>query len=351
MGKQAAVDPGAALGDVCQQLGWATFQDELESLFEKTDGTTLQRHARLLADFTARADSEPDRQALCLALAKALLCAIEAWEPSKEERRRASESWGRPAIDRRALLLDFTQALLALDAAPLLRRLVDYALDRREDFDFTTVQIPALLTVAPALSQISKRTAAALKHWLKTIEKDLESRANRPPQRPLDWRRAPAVGCKCRDCATLSEFLQDPISSRHGCRCRRRRRHLHAVIDCNSSIPRTPRCAKESPLAGLQEDAGRYERGPAGLRTRPSTAQQCKNSWRPWTSRNGMVVDRLVVTVPDDRPDDRPGGQPSLLINHSWHRCVLFAASKPSRASGRPERLFNLKGGRSCGRQ
>src|SRR5262249_28506129 len=73
LARDAAVDPGLLLGDVCRQYGWATFQDELRPLFANTSNETLERHARLLADFALRKDKNADRRRLCSALAEQLV--------------------------------------------------------------------------------------------------------------------------------------------------------------------------------------------------------------------------------------------------------------------------------------
>ena len=48
--KDAAVDPGKSLVEVCQTYGWDTFRDELESLFKNTTIETVERNVRLLEE-------------------------------------------------------------------------------------------------------------------------------------------------------------------------------------------------------------------------------------------------------------------------------------------------------------
>ena len=57
--KDVSVDPGKTLGDLCKQHGWAAFQKRLRELFETTSNETLERNARLLADFTLRKIKTP----------------------------------------------------------------------------------------------------------------------------------------------------------------------------------------------------------------------------------------------------------------------------------------------------
>ena len=48
--KDAAVDPGKSLVDVCQTYGWDTFQRELEALFKNTTIENVERNVRLLEE-------------------------------------------------------------------------------------------------------------------------------------------------------------------------------------------------------------------------------------------------------------------------------------------------------------
>src|SRR5262249_12592512 len=138
LARDAAVDPGLLLGDVCRQYGWATFQDELRELFANTTNETLERHARLLADFSLRKDKNADRRRLCPHLAEQLVWAVERWDPQTTRR-----DWQARVVNRRELLPLLAQALLALEEPKLLDRLVTYVLDRPKAFDLTTIQVPA----------------------------------------------------------------------------------------------------------------------------------------------------------------------------------------------------------------
>jgi len=62
LAKDVGVDPGESLGDVCARHGWLTFQDDLQALFRNTTNETIERHARLLADWSLRKGRQADRQ-------------------------------------------------------------------------------------------------------------------------------------------------------------------------------------------------------------------------------------------------------------------------------------------------
>ncbi len=227
LAKDVTVDPGPLLGDLCKQHGWATFQDELRELYEKTSNETLERHARLLADWSLRKDKNTDRRRLCSQLAQHLLAAVERWDPKAARR-----DWQARAVNRSELLPPLTQAFLALDEPALLERLVTYVLDRPQVFDLTTVQVPALLRLEAWLKRNVKHSSSPLQRWLSAVVEELEFRKAHPPQEPVDWQREAATGCNCADCQELSRFLKDPNTPTLRLPlAEARRRHLHQVID------------------------------------------------------------------------------------------------------------------------
>lgn len=227
LAKDASVDPGQLLGDLCRQFGWTTFQNGLRELFENTSNETIERHARLLADWSLRKDKNAERRTLCSQLAQQLMSAVECWNP-----RQANRDWQARTVNRGELLPPLTQSFLALEEPELLERLVTYVLDRPKEFDLTAVQIPALLRLEPWLKRNVRHSSAALHRWLSAAHAELESRASHPPQEPKDWRRESATGCDCADCTELSRFLKDantktlrlPLAQN-------RRQHLHQVIE------------------------------------------------------------------------------------------------------------------------
>jgi hypothetical protein len=227
LAKDVSVDPGTILGDLCEQHGWTTFQDELRKLFEHTSNETLERDARLLADWSLRKYKNAERIRLCSELARQMMSVVEGWNPQQPKR-----DWRAKAVNRSALLPPLTQAFLALDEPDLLERLVTHVLDRPQAFDLTTVQVPALLSIETWLKRNVKHASSALYRWLTAVVEVLGSRKAHPPQPPADWRRESATGCDCADCKELSRFLNDantetlrlPLAER-------RRQHLHQIID------------------------------------------------------------------------------------------------------------------------
>lgn len=227
LAKDVSVNPGQLLGDLCQQHGWATFRDELREMFENTSEETLERHARLLADWSLRKDKNAYRRGLCSQLAQEIMSAVERWDPM-----RAKRDWQSGVVNRSELLPPLTQAFLALDEPELFERLVTYILRRPKEFDLTTVQVPALLSLKMWLKRNVKHSSAPLHRWLRAVAEVLDSRASHPPREPADWRREFATGCDCADCKELSRFLKDPNAKALRLPLAQdRRRHLHQVID------------------------------------------------------------------------------------------------------------------------
>ncbi len=227
LAKDASVDPGKALGDICARQGWLRFQDDLKALFRNTSNETIERHARLLADWSLRKDRNADRRKLCALLAHEMMPVLARWDP-----RRAGHDWRAREVDRARLLPPLAQTFISLEQADLFEQFVAHVLDRPKVFDLTTVQIPALLGLEAWLKRNVKQPRPPLHRWLTAIREELESRAAHPPREPADWRRESAIPCKCADCKELSRFLKDPGAETFRLPlAQHRRQHLHQVID------------------------------------------------------------------------------------------------------------------------
>src|SRR5262249_830635 len=177
--------------------------------------------------WSLRKDKDAERKKLCSQLAQQMVSAAERWDP-----KRAKQNWQARVVNRSELLPPLTQALLALDESVLLERLVTYVLESPKEFDLTTVQVPALVSLQAWLKRNVKHPSPALHRWLTAIVEELERRKAHPPQEPVDWRRESATRCDCADCKELSRFLKDPKAETLRLPLAEpRRRHLHQVID------------------------------------------------------------------------------------------------------------------------
>jgi hypothetical protein len=227
LAKDATVDPGKELLAICRRHGWLTFQDDLLLLFESSTNETIERNARLLADWSLCRDRSAERGRLCAILAQCIMAALERWIERPEK-----HDWRAKKVDRSALLLTLSKTIIALGDMELFERLTTSLCDQPKRFDLTTVQIPALLHMNTWLERYLKQPCEPLHRWLRGVVEELESRVSHPPQAPADWRREAATGCSCADCRQLSQFLRDP--SKETLRlplAKERRQHLHQVID------------------------------------------------------------------------------------------------------------------------
>ena len=170
LAKDASVDPGKLLLDICRQHGWSTFQDDLLNLFEDTSNETIERHVRLLADWSQCKDKNADRTRLCALLARSITSAFEHWSPRSAER-----DWRARDVNCSELLPLLSQSLITLGETELFERLTTHILDQPKHFDFTAVQIPALFQMETWLRRNLKGPFAPLHRWLAAVVAELES--------------------------------------------------------------------------------------------------------------------------------------------------------------------------------
>lgn len=205
--RDATIDPGAALGDLGDRLGWPMLADALGDAFADTSRETIERNARLLADWSARAGAKPGRRATCGALVRPLLAFLEGWREPEGPRDGRSR-----AVDRAQLLPILVRVLIDLDDAEGLDRLIA-VLDPASGWDVVTVQVPALRELEPWLRSEARRPIPALGRWLSAVRDDLRRRTAEAPVEPGDLRRDDSIGCRCADCADVASFLRDPATA------------------------------------------------------------------------------------------------------------------------------------------
>ena len=252
LSKDASQKPAKKLLTICKKHGWLTFQAELLSVFESTSNDTLERNIRFLESLSLSRDKNKDRLGLCRRLAEPALSALQQWDA-----RRTTDEWRARKVDRSELLPPLVRSLIALGEFDVLSRLVDHVLSLPKKYDITSVQMPTLLSLQPWLKHHVKQPCAALEHWVGACCERLESRTQKPPKGPANWRRKAGLSCKCADCKELSRFLEDPNEEVHRFKVRKeRRRHLHNIIDkhkCDvehvtdrSGSPQTLVCTKNA---------------------------------------------------------------------------------------------------------
>ena len=223
----AAEDPGPALRGLCSRHGWLTFREELIHVIETSSNETMVRNARWLEHLCIARNEPRERHELCSQLAARMMSAVERWEAEG-----SGNDWRATKVNRSELLPCLVRALVARGEIDLLGRLIQHILGHRAKYPLTSVQMPVLTELRPWLAKNMSAPAAPLTRWLDVCLEELDSRANRVPVEPVDWRRPSKLSCDCADCSELSGFLQDPNEGVHRFSVRKeRRRHLHGMID------------------------------------------------------------------------------------------------------------------------
>ncbi len=179
LAKDVSIEPGRPLGDLCAHFGWSVFRTELERVFARTSNETVERNARLLADWSLRTDKDADRRKLCAMLADGMMTFIERWRPVSADR-----EWGAARVNLAKLLPLLVKSFVALNEPELFDRLAMHVVDRPREFDLTTIQMPALLELEPWLKKNLRMPSPPLGRWLSAALEELESRASNPPVRP-----------------------------------------------------------------------------------------------------------------------------------------------------------------------
>jgi hypothetical protein len=222
---QAQIDK--SFPQFCKRHGWPTFADELHAVFDSATAETVGRNATLLQLLCLARDRNADRISLCRNLAARAVESLFELDAAKTQ-----TDWRSPSIDRSSLLADLVKAMVAVDAAQPLSRLIDHALDRRDKYDLTDAHLAAIFSLKTWLVGRKTKTHPAVSGWLTKCRTDLEAIVANPPQRPTDFRRPAKLSCKCSDCRELSKFLGDPNEEvRRFPMAKERRRHLHQIID------------------------------------------------------------------------------------------------------------------------
>ena len=217
-----------SFGKFCKQHSWAKFEAELMSVIEATTAATINRNAVLLATLCLQRDRSAERIELCARLAEQATKSLEAFDQQPSE-----NNWQLREIDRSALLISLVKAMLAIDAVKPLSRLIDHALTSVDKYDLTDAHLTAIFSLK---SRIAKLPVAndAISHWLGACRHELENHTAQAPQKPTDYRRAGKLSCSCGDCGTLSAFLANPDQKQGRFPlAKRRRQHLHQIIDGN----------------------------------------------------------------------------------------------------------------------
>jgi len=228
MVKDAMVDPGKSLVEVCQTFGWDTFRHELEALFKSTTIGSLERNVRLLEEICL---SKPRKQKeawteLCGTISRDVVSALEAIDGET-----ASRDWRLSQLDRAELLSGLARGLSVTGQSDLLWSVVSHALALPGKYPLRTAHLPALIGLGPWLEKNIQIPSSGLSRWVAACREQLERLTAEAPRDPTDFRRVAAISCKCADCAEMKRFLEDPSEAVHRFSMRQdRRSHLEEMI-------------------------------------------------------------------------------------------------------------------------
>jgi hypothetical protein len=106
------------------------------------------------------------------------------------------------------------KALLAIDAARDLARIIDFVRSSPDEFSLEAAQVPSLNALIPWSQKRDGSAHPQLAGWLTAVRQELESATAARPAPPADWARPAEVQCSCRYCAALNAFLADPANER-----------------------------------------------------------------------------------------------------------------------------------------
>src|SRR5262249_17506198 len=146
--KDATLDPGKPLADVCQEYGWQTLEPQLRTIFKNTNAPSMPRNIRVLEHIaSARPRKDDGWSWLCEELAEELITGLEQIDLDKQ-----TTDWHLRQLDRKAILPGLIRALVASNQQALLVRLVTHALAHPDKYPLIGVHLA---------------TVASLQDWLK----------------------------------------------------------------------------------------------------------------------------------------------------------------------------------------
>ncbi len=227
LARDPSVVPDTTLGKICSRHGWSTFEKALRDTFRMTVDVTIQRNASLLHDFVTSNDKSPQRRAVCDRLSSEMITAFEKWDDAKSDQTHKLQDHSKRISILHDMIRSFAESSDPMPLAKLLERI------RKNEGQeiLTKVHVPVLLQLRPWLESPGARPKS-LNRWINDTADRLMHVIASPPRYPTDWRRRSNTSCNCRDCKTLSQFLDDPDTKTLRLPLvEDRRRHLHQMID------------------------------------------------------------------------------------------------------------------------
>lgn len=225
-----ALEATRELPNAILSRGWQTMRPDLIRVLEKTTAASIERNARLLEQLCLAASKlrknpeAPDARSTCHALADLLIAALVAIDTTT-----GADAYAAREIDRALLATTISRSLLVTAMEDLFSPFQTHVASRPSQYPLHKVQLPALTALTGCL-KTSPASATALR-WIEQCTAELESLTAIAPQPPSDYQRSPVVGCKCRLCAQVNQFLVDPLAREYRFQmAEAHRKHLSSAI-------------------------------------------------------------------------------------------------------------------------
>ncbi|MGG7056344.1 2OG-Fe(II) oxygenase [Nitrosomonas sp. ANs5] len=198
-------------------LPWDSVVRRLESAIKVGGYKALEAAAALL---TAFCRSNPEQAPSLMVAAETLYQAL----PGDAKRFSQLQPW---EIERLGITpemaADLLESFSAVEPA-LAEKTLDYMLKWLDCYSIERVLMPTLLRLMDQPLPIVTRLRAVVTSYLQACIAD-------QPVQPTDWRRNSTLTCKCKDCAELSAFLDNPELSKWVLKApEARRSHAEGII-------------------------------------------------------------------------------------------------------------------------
>ena len=142
-----------------------------------------------------------------------------------------------------------TQAIIAADA-DCLGDMIGLLDSCPSIFEFRSFQVPAAVKLREFALKQHDEMPGALADWIERLQVRLVAATSGEPQPPRDFRRDSKVGCECKFCLQLSQFLADPTTQQTQIpAAERNRSHMEHVINSQRLDVQTKTIRSGSPYS------------------------------------------------------------------------------------------------------
>jgi hypothetical protein len=142
------------------------------------------------------------------------------------------EDYRSRAISRGSVITMLTRGLLVAGLDDLLSRLLCHVSQSPSQYPLHAVQLPSLAELKRSMNGKLLLASGPLARWVASCIAELESLTAVEPKPPTDFRREARINCKCKNCAELNRFLDDPATPEHRFQAaQEQRKHIETNIN------------------------------------------------------------------------------------------------------------------------